>query len=180
MMTVYDEYQTKLCTPDVAVHLVKDGDWIDYSQTCSFPAELDAALAKRRDELHDIKVRNAISCRPIQIVEQDPEQKTFTYNLWHCSGLDRRYLDAGQAFHSPMIFRNCSSYYERGYAPVNVAMVTVAPMDKHGNFNYGLTTAASRRCWMRRIRLFWKSMRKCLSSTGWKMTIFIYRMLTAS
>ena len=81
MMTVYDEYQTKLCTPDVAVHLVKDGDWIDYSQTCSFPAELDAALAKRRDELHDIKVRNAISCRPIQIVEQDPEQKTFTYNL---------------------------------------------------------------------------------------------------
>ncbi len=31
MMTVYDEYKTKLCTPDVAVHLVKDGDWVDYS-----------------------------------------------------------------------------------------------------------------------------------------------------
>ena len=138
-MTVYDEYQTKRCTADVAVQLVRDGDWVDYSQTCSFPTDLDAALAKRRDELHDINVRNAISCRPIQVVEQDPERKTFTYNLWHCSGLDRKYLDAGRAFHSPMIFRNCSSYYTRGYAPVNVAMITVAPMDKHGNFNYGLT-----------------------------------------
>lgn len=139
MMTVYDEYQTKLCTPEVAVHLVRDGDWVDYSQTCSFPTDLDAALAKRRDELQNINVRNAISCRPVQIVEQDLQGKTFTYNLWHCSGLDRKYLDAGRAFHSPMIFRNCSSYYTRGYASVNVAMITVAPMDAHGNFNYGLT-----------------------------------------
>ena len=139
MMTVYDEYQTKLCTPEVAVRLVRDGDWVDYSQACSFPTELDAALAKRCDDLQNINVRNAISCRPVQIVEQDLKGKTFTYNLWHCSGLDRKYLDTGRAFHSPMIFRNCSTYYTRGYAPVNVAMVTVAPMDTQGNFNYGLT-----------------------------------------
>lgn len=138
-MTVFDEYQTKLCPAEVAVHLVKDGDWVDYSQTCSFPTLLDSALAARRDELKDVKLRNAIAMRPVQVVEQDPEQKAFTYNPWHCSGLDRKYIDEGKAFFSPMMFRFCGSYYRRGQAPVNVAMITVSPMDSHGNFSFGLT-----------------------------------------
>lgn len=138
-MNVYEEYKKKLVSAAEAVKIVKSGDWVDYSQTCSFPEELDAALAARRDELEDVKVRNAISMKPVQIVEQDPDQKAFTYNLWHCSGIDRKYVDQGKAFYSPMIFRNCGSYYSRGYAPVNVAMVTVSPMDKNGYFSYGLT-----------------------------------------
>ncbi len=138
-MTIYEEYQSKLRTPEEAVKVVKDGDWVDYSQTCSFPVLLDAALAARRDELKDIKVRNAISMLPIQVVEQDPEQKTFTYNLWHCSGYDRKLIDQGRAFYSPMLFRDCGTYYRRGYAEVNVAMVTVPPMDKRGYFSFGLT-----------------------------------------
>lgn len=133
------QYSMKLRAPEEAVRIVEDGDWVDYSQTCSFPAALDAALAARRDELRDVKVRNAISMRAVQVVEQDPEQTAFTYNLWHCSGVDRKYLDLGMAYHSPMLFRNCGSYYAKGLAPVDVAMVTVSPMDANGNFSYGLT-----------------------------------------
>ena len=36
-MNVYEEYQKKLVSPQEAVKLVKDGDWVDFSQTCSFP-----------------------------------------------------------------------------------------------------------------------------------------------
>jgi len=132
-------YQQKLRTPEEAVRIVKDGDWVDYNQTCSFPTALDAALAARRDELRDVKVRNAISMRPAQVAEQDPHQKAFTYNLWHCSGIDRSYLDRGIAYYSPMLFRNCGAYYTKGLAPVDVAMVTVSPMDSHGSFSFGLT-----------------------------------------
>ena len=73
-MNIYEEYKSKLRTPEEAVKVVKDGDWVDYSQTCSFPFLLDAALAARKEELKDVKVRNAISMRPVQVVEQDPEQ----------------------------------------------------------------------------------------------------------
>lgn len=140
-MNVYQEYKEKLRTAEDAVQIVKSGDWVDYSQCCSYPAALDAALAKRRDELQDINVYNAISCRPVQVLEQDQENKTFTYNLWHCSGIDRQYLDQGRAFPSPMLFRDCGSYYAKGAVKVNVAMVTVAPMDKHGCFSFGLTNS---------------------------------------
>ena len=138
-MTIWDEYREKCCTAEQAVQVVKSGDWVDYSQTCSFPSVLDTALAQRKEELQDVKIRSAISMRPVQVVEQDPECRAFTYNVWHCSGLDRKYIDTGRAFFSPMMFRNCGSYYRRGQAPVDVAMVTVAPMDKQGNFSYGLT-----------------------------------------
>ncbi len=138
-MDNYTLYKSKLRTAEDAVKIVKSGDWVDYSQTCSFPEALDAALAGRRNELKDVKVRNAIAMKPIQVVEQDPEQTTFTYNAWHCSGIDRKYVDEGRAYYNPMLFRNCGSYYSKGFAPVNVAMISVAPMDKHGYFSFGLT-----------------------------------------
>ena len=134
-------YAQKLCSADEAVKLVKDGDWVDYSQTCSFPQLLDAALARRSGELHDVKIRNAIAMVPVQTIENDPAG-SFTYNAWHCSGLDRRYIDKGLAYHTPMLFRHCGTYYRKGYAPVNVAMITVAPMDANGNFSFGLTNCA--------------------------------------
>ena len=58
-MNVYEEYKKKLVSAEEAVKIVKSGDWVDYSQTCSFPEDLDAALAARRDELEDVNVRNA-------------------------------------------------------------------------------------------------------------------------
>lgn len=138
-MNIHALYQQKLRTPEEAVKIVKSGDWVDYGQTCSFPEALDAALAARVEELSDVKVRNAISMKPIQVVERDPEQKAFTYNLWHCSGIDRKYIDSGKAYFMPMLFRDCGAYYRKGFAPVNVAMVSVPPMDKNGYFSYSLT-----------------------------------------
>ena len=65
-------YREKLRSPEEAVKLVKDGDWVDYSQTCSFPQALDKALAARSGELHDVKIRNAISMLPVATVETIP------------------------------------------------------------------------------------------------------------
>ena len=136
-------YKSKLRTPEEAVMLVKDGDWVDYSQTCSFPQALDRALSRRSGELHDVRLRNAVAMLPVQTVENDPFG-SFIYNTWHCSALERRYLDAGKAYHIPMLFRHCGAYYKRGYAPVDVAMITVAPMDQDGNFSFGLTNCCTR------------------------------------
>lgn len=86
-MDVYQEYQRKLKTPEEAVRIVKSGDWVDYGHTLSFPEALDTALAARRNELEDVKIRSAISLRPVQVVEQDPEHKSFTFNVCSTSGM---------------------------------------------------------------------------------------------
>lgn len=142
-MNFAEEYKRKLKTPEEAVKLVKDGDWVDYSVGIGFPVLLDAVLAKRKDELRDIKIRGSLAMQPIQAVEQDRERRTFTYNSWHCSGYERKLCDEGLCNYIPMIFRNMASYYRR-YLTVNVAMISVAPMDNKGFFNFSMVNCTTR------------------------------------
>lgn len=137
-MNYSSEYRSKLRTADEAVKVVKSGDWVDYTSNLGFPPELDAALAKRKDELHGVRVQGNLLFGPLQIAECDPELDHFIYNTWHCSGYERKLCDKGRAFFTPMIFRNLAWYY-KNFLHVNVAMVTVSSMDKHGYFSFGST-----------------------------------------
>ena len=129
-----DEYRAKLCTAEEAVKLVKSGDWVDYGSNNSMPYALDAALAARKDELHGVKVRGNLTPGPIQIIECDPEMEHFVYNTWHCGSYERKMCDAGRAFFTPMLFRNLEWYY-KNFLTVNVAMLSVSPMDEDGWFS---------------------------------------------
>lgn len=133
-MDYISEYRRKLCTAEEAVKRVKSGDWVDFGSNNSFPVSLDAALAKRRDELSHVKVRGNLLPGPIQVVECDPEMEHFVYHTWHCSGYERKLCDQGRAYFTPMIFRNEAWYYEQ-FLTLNVAMISVGPMDRHGYFN---------------------------------------------
>ena len=133
-MSIFDEYRAKLRTAEEAVKVIKNGDWVDYGTNNSFPVALDAALAGRRDELHGVRVQGNLLRGPLAVVECDPEAEHFLYNTWHCSAYERRLCDRGRAFFTPMVFRNLDWYY-RSFLKVDVAMITVAPMDDEGNFN---------------------------------------------
>lgn len=133
-MDYQEQYRAKLRTPEEAVRAVKSGDWVDYTTNVCFPPLLDAALAKRRDELSDVKIRGNLCFGPVQVAECDPLREHFTYNSWHCSAYERKLCDRGLCNYIPMIFRNVVPYY-RNFLTVNVAMMCVTPMDKHGYFS---------------------------------------------
>ena len=141
-MDLHEEYRAKLRTAEEAVKLVKSGDWVDYSSNNGFPFSLDAALAARRDELHGVKLRGNLSPGPIRVVECDPEMEHFVYNTWHCSAYERHLCDQGRAFFTPMIFRNMAWYY-RSFLRVDVAMVSVSPMDEDGYFYFAGATGVN-------------------------------------
>ncbi|MBQ0038204.1 MAG: butyryl-CoA:acetate CoA-transferase [Clostridiales bacterium] len=137
------EYQRKLRTPEQAAAVVKSGDWIDISMGAGFPQLMDAAIAKRKEELFDVKIRGYLIMSPIQMVECDPTREHFIYNSWHMSGYERKLCDKGLCNFIPMVFRNLGFYYEH-FLTVNVAMISVTPMNEHGYFNFSLSNTASR------------------------------------
>ena len=137
-----NEYRQKLRSPEEAVAVVKDGDWIDYTSCLGKPILLDRALAKRRDELHDVKIRGNLMAGPIAVAECDETQEHFVYHSWHCSAYERRLCDKGLCYYIPMVFHNNAAYYEY-FLDVNVVMVSVAPMDKHGYFNFSVNTGVA-------------------------------------
>lgn len=142
-MDFWNEYQQKLRTPEQAVQTVKSGGWVDYGTAVGFPSLLDAALARRRDELRDVKIRGNLIFGPIQTVECDPEREHFIYNSWHCSSYERRLCDRGLCNYIPMIYRNMIPYY-RHFLDVNVAMMCAAPMDHHGYFNLSVCSGVAK------------------------------------
>ena len=142
-MNHMQEYKQKLLTPDQAAMLVKDGDWVDFSMIFNTPELMDVALSRRVGDLRDVKVRGGMALHPIQIVQADPERRSFTYNSWHFSALERKYHDMGLCDYIPMNYRFQSSFY-RNYLDVDVACISVTPMDRNGFFNFSLTNSSAR------------------------------------
>ena len=138
------EYNEKLKTPEEAVKVVKSGDWVDYVVGLGVPELLDSALAKRKEELFDVKIRGYLVLHPLETVESDPTREHFYYNSWYMSGYERKLCDKGLCNFMPMIYRNLPSYYRKGHAPVNVAMMQVSKMDPHGYFYFSLGCASAR------------------------------------
>ncbi len=141
-MNFKEQYKQKLRTPEEAVLCVKSGDWIDYTSSLGKPVILDRALAKRKEELYDVKIRGNLLQGPLEVVEADKEQEHFIYHSWHCSAYERALCDQGLCYYIPMVFHNNAAYYQY-FLNVNVVMVSVSPMDKHGYFNYSVNTGVA-------------------------------------
>ncbi|MBQ6734642.1 MAG: butyryl-CoA:acetate CoA-transferase [Lachnospiraceae bacterium] len=139
MTDVQKLYEEKKRTPEEAAAVVKSGDWVDFSPNVCFPALFDRALAKRVQELRDVKLRSNLVFGPIESVEADPSREHFMYNSWHCSAYERKLCDQGLCNFIPMIFRSLVPYYTH-FLTVNVAVASVTPMDAHGFFNLSCAT----------------------------------------
>ena len=132
-------YNAKLKTADEAVKVVKSGDRIHYGLFNGLVFDLDKALAKRTEELHDVLVCTTIWAfpEPPAILMADPEAKHFKYLSTHFSGFDRKMNKEGRCWFIPVQFRENPKYWAENVGDIDVAMFQVAPMDKYGNFNLG-------------------------------------------
>lgn len=142
-MSYLSEYKSKLRTAEEAVKVVKSGDFVEYGLGCTMPVLLDKALADRKDELEDIKVRGMFTMRPLEIVERDPGRDTFTYSVWQMSGIDRKYHDRGLCSYNAGVYRYKPVYY-RKYLTVDVAMLSVSPMDDEGYFSFSYVNSSQK------------------------------------
>lgn len=135
-MNFAEEYKRKLVTPEEAVKVVKSGDWVEYGSFSGQAVVLDRALAARKDELRDVKIRATTRVGIAEVVKTDPTAGHFMYNNWHFSGADRKVHDQGLCWYIPVIYHEVPGYYQR-YVDVDVVMIPTTPMDEHGYFNFG-------------------------------------------
>ena len=121
-----------------AAGMVKSGWWVDYGFSFNQPDLFDAALAARKAELHDVRIRGALSLRPRMVAEQDLEQRHFKVENWHFSTYDRKMHDKGATAYVPFNFGEGPGLY-RNHFKVDLLVIQTTPMDKHGFFNFGVT-----------------------------------------
>lgn len=143
-MDFNQEYQQKLVSADEAVKIIKSGDWVDFGWCTTTVDALDKALAKRTDELTDVKLRGGILLKPLAVFEREDAGDHFIWNSWHMTGVERKLISRGCGYYSPIRYSELPRYYRESAPKNDVAMFQVAPMDKHGFFNFG--PSASHAC----------------------------------
>ena len=134
-------YRSKLTTADEAVKVIKSGVWVDYGFCATHPRVLDEALARRAPELEDVKVRGGIALWKPAIFDIEDPVHHIIYNAHHTGGFERKHIDTGACFYEPMRYSELPRYYYDHINPPDVAMFQVAPMDRHGYFNFGVSAS---------------------------------------
>lgn len=132
-------YHQKLTTPEQAVACIRDGDWIEFGYAASTPVALDKALAQRLPQLRDINLRGSILMWEPEIFRIPHPAEHFTWNSCHMTGIDRPRVKDGFCYFVPVRYSELPGYCRQH--PCRVFMVQVAPMDKHGYFNFGLNAS---------------------------------------
>ena len=142
---MFSDYRSKFVTPEeAAAKAVQSGDWVDYGFGAGFPELMDKALAARKDELKDVKIRGGLVIRPrIDVVECDPEQSTFHYYSWHIGEYERKLQSRGLVQFMPMNLRFLPDLY-RYHIRVDVAFVPVSKPDDQGYCSLGISNYAWR------------------------------------
>ena len=135
---IMDEYKRKCVSADEAVKVICSGDWVEFSWGASYAGLLGEAIKRRKEELHDVNMRGGVILKPLTFIEDDPLGEHFTWNSMHMGGHERKLAQKNMAFYLPIKYSEVPRYI-RENCQTDVVAIQVAPMDAHGNFNFGVT-----------------------------------------
>jgi 4-hydroxybutyrate CoA-transferase len=137
------DYQQKLTTAAEAVKVVKPGDRIVFSHACGEPRVLPRELLKRTEELGDVQIIHqvpmgeALYCRP-------EYARCFRHIALFAGGPTREAIWEGRGDYLPRFNSEIPSLFDSQW-PIDVAMVTVSPPDRHGFCSLGVSVDWTRK-----------------------------------
>lgn len=134
------EYKDKLITADEAARFVKSGDWVQYGEFVMQPKDCDAALARRKDELKDVKIRVTTMSWMPEVCKADPTREHFVMNDWHFSGTSRQLMEMNLCNYIPFTYHEAGELYEN-FLDIDVSFQPVTAMDKNGFFNFSTSNS---------------------------------------
>ncbi len=136
------QYRQKLISPEKAAQMVKSGDKVHYSEFILFPEVLDAALAKRVEELKDVEIRSVCFTRVPEVVKADMKREHFILSDYHFGMVSRRLHDQNLCNYVPITYHQGPRII-RKYVDVDVFFLVTGPMDPRGFFNYGISNSVT-------------------------------------
>ena len=131
-------------TAQEAVKHIKSGDRVVLAHSIGEPQTLVRALVENYKDYENVEISHLLALGPCEYTK--PEMKG---HLWHNSLFAgpgcRPALAENRADFTPAFFGEAPHFYEK-YLPVDVAMVTVSPPDKHGYCTFGVAVDYSKPC----------------------------------
>lgn len=123
-------------TADEAVSVIQSGQRVHIHSVSMAPQELIAAMCRRHTELNDVEVIHVHTEGRAPYTE--PEYAgAFRHNACFVGGNVRKAVNNGLADYIPVFLSDMPGLFRSGLLPIDVAMITVSPPDRHGYCNLG-------------------------------------------
>lgn len=126
-----------------AVSVIKSGDRVFIHSVAAAPQTLIQAMVNRANELREVEICHLHTEGEAPYIK--PEYaKSFKTNAFFVGANVRPALASGEADYVPVFLSEVPYLFKNGILPLNVAMITVSPPDKHGYCSLGTSIDASR------------------------------------
>lgn len=126
-------------TAQEAVQHIKSGDRVVLAHSIGEPQTLVKAMVENYKAYEDVEICHLLALGPCEYTK--PEMKGhFRHNSLFAGPSARAALAENRADFTPAFFYEAPRFFREGYLPVDVAMITVSPPDKHGYCTYGVST----------------------------------------
>jgi 4-hydroxybutyrate CoA-transferase len=133
-----DYYNSRIVSAREAVKCIKSGDRVVLGHACGEPRTLPNAMVERANELRDVEVVHMVAMGEGRYAKPEMEGH-FRHNGFFIGGPTRKAVAEGRADYTPCYFHQIPGLFRDGVLPVNVALITVTPPDKHGYVNLGVS-----------------------------------------
>jgi acyl-CoA hydrolase len=125
-----------------ALQAVKSGNRVFIHGMAAFPQRLVDALVERASELRGVEIIHLHTEGQATYTEPEYRESFFLNNLF-IGGNVRSAVDAGRSDYIPVFLSEIPALFHRGILPLDVALVSVSPPDRHGYCSLGVSVDAT-------------------------------------
>jgi len=131
-------YRHKIVTPLQAFAKIKRGDSVFLSSACAEPQYLAAGFIANSQRFMDVEVIHLLSMGNVCFDDQRLTDH-LRLNAFFVGDSSREAVASGRADYTPVFLSEIPNMMRAGRIPVDVAMIQVAPPDKHGYCSFGVS-----------------------------------------
>ncbi len=131
-------YQKKLVSPAEAVQNIRSGNRVVLGHAVSEPAVLVKEMVNNKKLYRDVEIVHMVSFGKGEYTK--PEMVPyFIHNGIFVGAGTREATNNGRADYTPCFFLEVPRLFQKGYLPVDVALIQLSPPDQNGYCSFGLS-----------------------------------------
>jgi 4-hydroxybutyrate CoA-transferase len=133
----------KIVKAEEAVKVIKSGDRVFVHSVAAAPSLLVKAMTDRGGELRNVEVVHLHTEGEAPYVNEE-YRENFFHNAVFVGSNVRKAINEGRGDYIPIFLSEVPGLFRKGILPIDVALITVSPPDKHGFCSLGTSVDASK------------------------------------
>ena len=130
-------------TAEKALSVIQSGQRVFVQGSAQTPLHLLRELARQSARLNDVELV-FITVQGDIVVDRPEYEGIFNINCMFVSNSVREAVHQGRADYIPVFLSDIPDLFQKGYLPIDVALVQVSPPDEHGYCSLGVSVDIAR------------------------------------